>query len=89
MRYFYVVMEGGGVKGGTFARTEGHLLERACLSRVLTDFARKQSMASGLLVKPEALIVSFFSELEESVARSCFPKDFEPTTKPLDVADRP
>jgi hypothetical protein len=79
VRYFYVVIEGAGVKGAKFIRSEDglHILDRALLGKVLTDFARQQSMASQLLVKPESLIVSFFAELEDGVARSAFPKDFE------------
>lgn len=77
MRFFYIVVEGAGVKGAKFMKAEVHPLSQPLLTRVLTDFARAQSLKSSLIVEPGSLFVSWCQELEPDVARTIWPKDFE------------
>ncbi len=75
MRYWYIVIEGGGVKGAKFMKSEVHPLTQPLLSKVLTDFARAQSLKSSLIVDLNLLFVSWVHELEPATAASIWPND--------------
>ncbi len=73
MRCFYIVVEGHGVKGAKLMKSEVHPLSQPLLARILTDFARAQSLKSSLVVDPSLLFISWCQELEPETAATIWP----------------
>lgn len=77
MRYWYTIIEGDGVKGAKYIRSETHVLSQPTIAVICKDFARQQSLVSNLVVRPERLFISLFYELDDDTAATIWPDDFE------------
>lgn len=75
-RYFYVTWcaPGAGQTGCTYTRGTLHPQANAPLRESL---ARQISLAQGVVLQPEGVILLGIEELEAAVAQAVFPEDFQ------------